>query len=563
MRKKITPYIYILLFLFSYQYFYSQNLTLTITSEESNNIEILNGINFQESHKNEKSLYNELDSITKKLHLIGFINSHIDSIIKKDSIFNAKFNLGKNFETIKISFDKNSIDQNYLKKIIPNLTEDSFTIKIYDVPKTLNAILNEFEKSGNSFTEIFLDNILKNKNEITAQLKIKNTASRNIDKIIVNGYNNFSKPYLKYYLNLKTGTVFNKSKLIIASEAIQSLTFINEIKPPEVLFTNDSTTIYLYINKVKSNKFDGLIGFSSDSESKLKFNGYLDLLLNNAFNKGEILSLNWKSNGQDRKHFNLEIETPYIFNTRITPKGTFNIFKQDSTFLNIKAEIDLSYILSPKSRITAKYLTEKSNDLNNENTNDNINEYRNHFFGLSFTYKKSDKLKPYQNKFYFSFNSLFGNRNLTNENTQEKQQKYELITSYLWSLNQKNDIFIQSTSQLLNSNNYYTNELFRIGGANSIRGFNEESIFSSSNSILNIEYRYNLAQLSYLYSITDFAILQNNIIKENNKLFGFGIGYVYNTKAGLIDISYAIGKTSDIPFNFDNSRFHIKLIQFF
>ena len=73
---------------------------------------------------------------------------------------------------------------------------------------------------------------------------------------------------------------------------------LHSIKFPEILFEQDSTTVYLYLQKTKTNKFDGLIGFNTNDQGKLKFNGYIDLYLNNLLNKGESLSINWKSNSE-------------------------------------------------------------------------------------------------------------------------------------------------------------------------------------------------------------------------------------------------------------------------
>ncbi|MCF6279541.1 MAG: hypothetical protein L3J14_04255 [Flavobacteriaceae bacterium] len=563
MKQYFTSYIYSFFFLVGIHDVYAQKNELKITPKDSINNLVLNSIPFNRFHQDEKSIYNESDSISKKLYEIGFINNYINQIKKKDSIYTAFYFLGENKKTITIYYDSNSVRINSIKSFSTDFSENYFKIDINNVSSVLNSLVNQLENNGNSFAEISLKNISIKENELFADLHINKTIRRKIDDISINGYSDFSKPFIKHNLNLKKGTVFNTDKLKFASEAIQALPFVSEIKPPEVLFTNDSTTVYLYLQKNKSNKFDGLIGFLSDENGKLNFNGYLDLLLNNVFNKGETLSVNWKSNGNDRKRFNLAVETPYIFNSPITPKASFNIYKQDSTFLNIRALVDVSYIINPQNSVSVKFQTEKSNDLINNNSQNNINEFSNLFYGISYTYKKPDPFKPFQNKFFFSINTLWGNRTLTANSKKSVQQKYELTVSYNWILNQRNSIFIENNSALFTSDELFTNEIYRIGGANSIRGFDEESIFTSSYSILNLEYQYHLASRSYIYSITDFAYIQNNIQNINTQLYSFGVGYTYNIKSGVINISYALGKTSELPFDFNNSKFHIKLVQFF
>ncbi|MDC9722237.1 MAG: ShlB/FhaC/HecB family hemolysin secretion/activation protein [Urechidicola sp.] len=563
MKSFFTPYIYTLFLLLIFQSAFTQEIELKIIEKESINNSIFNLIEYRHFHSSENSVYAEIDSVKSKLHRIGYLNARFETIQKQDSTYTSYLELGKNTKTIKIFFDSNNIDINTVKKHTSSLTDSSFTINMYDVSNLMNALILQFELDGKSFTEVALKNIRTLNDELIAELNINSTKSRTIDNIIIKAYEKFPQSFVKHRLNLKTGTVFNTEKLQDASKAIQAIAFVSEIKSPEVLFTNDSTSIYLYLQKIKANRFDGLIGFATDEEGKLKFNGYLDLLLNNILNKGESISIQWKSNGDDRKLFNLDFTAPYIFKTPITFGINFNLYKQDSTFLNIHTEINLAYTLNQFSEISGEFESENSNDLVSENTVNNIKGYKSTFFGASYNYRKPDENKPFQDKFYFDIKALWGNRTLTENTAKTNQQEYNLHASYLWSLNQKSNIFIQSKSGILISENLFSNELFRIGGANSIRGFDQESIFVSAYTILNLEYRYHLAQKSYMYSITDFAYVQNDIINENGQLFGFGLGYVFNTKNGAVDISYALGKRSDFPVDFQNSKFHIRLLQYF
>ena len=71
---------------------------------------------------------------------------------------------------------------------------------------------------------------------------------------------------------------------------------------------------------------------------------------------------------------------------------------------------------------------------------------------------------------------------------------------------------------------YLTNELFRFGGINSMRGFAENSIDASLLSVFNTEYRYLLNQQTYLHSIIDVGYFENEILRQKEKLYSFGLG---------------------------------------
>ena len=105
------------------------------------------------------------------------------------------------------------------------------------------------------------------------------------------------------------------------------------------------------------------------------------------------------------------------------------------------------------------------------------------------------------------------------------------------------------------------NELFRIGGANSIRGFNEQSFFTSNYTYFNIEYRYLTASKSYFYSITDYGRLK--ISSNYNDIVGLGAGYSFLTNNSRINFAIALGNNLLNEFQFRNPKIIINWKTFF
>ena len=119
---------------------------------------------------------------------------------------------------------------------------------------------------------------------------------------------------------------FNKSNLNKIYKDFNNFRFITQTRYPEILFTEDSTKVYVYVEKAKANKFDGYIGFANDDNNKLKFTGYLDLALTNILNTGEEFNLYWKSDDDKQVTFNAGIEIPYVFKSPLGIKANLNIF---------------------------------------------------------------------------------------------------------------------------------------------------------------------------------------------------------------------------------------------
>ena len=117
--------------------------------------------------------------------------------------------------------------------------------------------------------------------------------------------------------------------------------------------------------------------------------------------------------------------------------------------------------------------------------------------------------------------------------------------------------------------NTFQNELFRIGGLKTLRGFDEESIFASAYSIFTLEYRFILEQNSYLYIFGDQAYYESNINTINQPLlihdhpYGFGAGISFETKAGIFSISYALGHQFENPFQLKSGKIHFGIVNYF
>ena len=535
LNKKTTPYIYILLALLSYTGTFAQAFSLKLTSLNKTEANILNKINYQKKHKDTILLNLEINILSEHLKNLGYFTNSIDSIKNKDKEYVAFFNLGNKIDNAIIRTSKES--EIYLEKF--NTTENTFSIPIEKLQTTLLKISTNLDSEGKSFSKVKLKNVTIKNKTLFADLVINPSKKRTINKVIIKGYDNFPKSYLKNYFNIKPTDIFNQEKILEISDASKNLDFIKEIKSPEILFTKDSTLLYMYLKKHKNNSFDGIIGFASKENGELLFNGNLEIQLNNILNTGEKFGLFWNSIGEEKQELKLTTTIPYIFNSRFSPELTFSIYKQDSTFLNSKFDSRIGYHINSKIKLALTYNSEKSENLK-ENLSNNIETYSNYFLGVQLKYSIPKNDFFLDNKFHLDINPSFGNRETTNETT--NQLKLEASISYLWDLNLRSSIFIKNKTGYLNSDSYINNELFRIGGANSIRGFNEQSIFTNKYTFVNLEYRYLTSEKSYLYTITDLGRIDLN--SKNENLIGLGFGYLFNTNNSQINMSLSTGKTN-------------------
>ena len=112
-------------------------------------------------------------------------------------------------------------------------------------------------------------------------------------------------------------------------------------------------------------------------------------------------------------------------------------------------------------------------------------------------------------------------------------------TLSILKVSKKLSFFIKNASTLTSNETNLDNELFRLGGMNSLRGFQENSILSNSYTFINSELRLHLKNNTSLFSIHDIGMFR--IHKRNETLSAIGLGYRFKKRNSKFSLEYIIG----------------------
>ena len=541
---------------------YAQEIILKVEATTEKDTEILNFVESLTTFKDFESLKKEVFRIQKQIYNKGYIGVKFLSLVDNGSDYTAKFDLGPMYKSILIfghSEIFESLGFNSQKDI--KSKEKYVEVLIPSLEKTLEQISESLSLSGYSFATVRLKNInSKNNYQITADIVIEKGYKRSLQEVKILGYKKFPKGFIKHFLKIKTQETFDIESIRSKMTLLDELSFVEQKRSAEVLFLKDTTSVYLYLKKLKSNRFDGFLGFgSNETTNEIEFDGYLNLNLVNNLNFGESLNLNYKSDEIDQKTINVSFLMPYLFSTPLGSTINLNIFKKDSTFTTAQQSIDLHYNLNQNNRLGIGIQAEQSNVVN-DTLNSLVEDYKSEFYEIHYNYKKRqklDELNPIKTQLDISL--AFGSRK---SNNTIKQHKISLKGSKIFNLNSKSSIFLKLHIEELQSDKYIINELLRFGGITSIRGFQENSLFAKRMGIICTEYRYRLSSELFVNSVIDSGSFEN-INNEYNQIYGFGFGFGLLTKSGILRMTYANGKTKNSKFDFSNSKLHLSFTNIF
>ena len=539
-------------------YIYSQQFYLKIEGSSSFENKIIDSIGYTKKHIEIKNILETQKKFNENLLKIGYLENELLQTKKNnDSSFTFRYRLGNLTRNIEIKTDSLS---NEVKEILSITTSEIMLLS--NTENYINEKLNVLEKKGFAQSKIQLKNFTKTNNLLQADLVIELNKIRKINQLVFQGYSQFPEGIKKVFLRKYNAKPFNKDAIKKIHSDFNALPFVSQIKYPEVLLTTDSTKVYLYLEKRKNNTFDGFLGFGNKEDTqKLQFNGYVDLNLYNNLNSGERFNLYWKNDGNKQSTFNVNLDLAYIFKSPMALKSNLKIFKQDTIFQNSSFDFDLGYMIHYNTKVFIGYKDNVSEAIQKISSS-TIKDLKSTFITSVFEHKKvslDDSLFPDK----FTFFTKFGMGNRTTSAVKTNQFFAQIQLQKLLELNRKNVIHIKTDTYFLQSNDYFTNELYRFGGIQSIRGFNENSLQGNVFTGLFAEYRYIASPNLYFYSITDFGYYQDKANNTKDQLYGLGFGFGLLSNGGLFNLVYANGNTGNQTIKLSNSIVQISFKTYF
>lgn len=539
----------------------AQNLHLEISSEQVLRASFLDSLDHQNSFENYLGLQSEVDSLLHKFQKIGYVDATLHQLNKSnDSTYHANYHLGNQWKEMVLLFKQEDFYESELSPFPYKKTDTSLTVPMELLEATLFQLSDNKANSGTPFASIQLVTINKiNARQLSAHIQFEAGTQRTIDGYVIKGYEKFPETFLKYYAGVKKGKVFNKKKLIAQNDLLNNLGFVNTLKPPEALFKQDSTLIYFYLDKTNNNSFDGILGFATNEETqKLEFNGFLSLELNNNLNYGEQLKIHYKSDGREQQNFDVYTKMPYLFKTPFGLSLELKIFKRDSTFSTTEQQARIHYQASPRTSFYVGYKRyESSNLLDEPIAGSSVEDFDSKFLLVGAQYSRPQKSPLFPIKTQINLESEFGSRK--RPDNKEAQIRLSARLSHSFNLNENNSIYIGNETGYFQSDDYLTNELYRFGGVNNLRGFNENSIDASLYSVVNTEYRYMFNRSIYVNSIFDLAYFENEIFNTQEELYSVGFGFGMSTRSGILRLALANGFSKEQNLNWSNVKIHFIL----
>jgi outer membrane translocation and assembly module TamA len=571
-KVSIVVPVFLLLVLFNVDAIAQQTYSLTI-----NGLPNKRKTAYKKIFIDSSEVIKQVDSVVLEIKLNGYFNASITDFKWNNKSLEVNLISGTPYKLYHISNGNiNPSAINFHKSI------NKQTWNVGEIKSLYNQVLNWYENNGHPFAQVWLDSFSFDKENVTAKLFCKPNTKIYIDSVSIIGNARLSNKYLYASLDIKPNDIYQENKIALIDKRLQSLNIISLQRSSEIAFAADKATINLFINQKNANQFDGIIGFLPSADGKkLQLTGDFKLKLQNALKRGELIDLTYRGLPNQSQQLLTQISYPYLFLSKIGLDLDFQLFRKDTTFLNLNTKLGVSFAFTPERSVHFFVESYKGNLIssNKSNVTSSLPPFVNiasTYYGIGGSLEKVDNSLLPKKGYRLNFSASVGERKINKDkgfdpadfpqiNSKNTQYKLNADLNYYKKITQKLGLYLRNQAALISGNNIFENEAYRIGGFKILRGFNEQSILVSSYTVQTLEARYFIERNSFLFGFYDQGWIKQSFVtgQKNDIPASFGAGINFETKLGIMSLSYALGKQQNNPLNLQKGNIHFGLVSYF
>lgn len=518
--------------------------------------------------------------LIEKMEDAGYWGTHIDTLAFSDSAIKLFIKVPTRVKWIGLNVDTSTAE--LLRDMGVKAKPGIATKSVADFSSFRRKCIAALENHGYPFSTFKLEGLINNRNEIEANVVLQKNHLIRYDSLVIKGDARISPLFLGNYLNIETNDTYNEKNIKRIERRLNQLGYLSQVKAPDIVFTKTKAKPLLYINTRRNNQMDGLVGFLPDDVTgKILFTGQAHLKLQNSFSYGELLDINWRKLQARTQDLKVLFNAHHIYTTSLGIESSLKVYNRDTVFQDVTPMLGLQYFFSGLNYIRL-FVNYRSSSLNSTRGYENISylpdyaDVTSTLYGLGIKIDELDYPLNPSRGIRVSANIAAGYKMIQQnprinpeayKNIELKTAQYttDVCIDYFIPLYKKHVLYLSNDFFSTQASRITGNELYRIGGLNTLRGFDDESINASSYNVGTMEYRFLFERNSFLYVFSDACWYENNSVNTYLKdtPYSFGAGVCFETKAGIFNINYALGKQFNNPILIRSAKIHFGFSSYF
>lgn len=450
----------------------------------------------------------------------------------------------------------------------------------------INNLVAKYEEIGYPLVSIVVADIsiADEENFIEVNLEIEEGLKIRLDKIQIEGNTETASEVIIRETRIQQGEIYSQSKIQKIPQRLNRMQLFSSIAEPQLFLVQDSNSVadtlmssikkashkttqpvsaglLIKVTEANTNSFDGVVGYLPGSVSeKGYFTGLVDVSMRNLFGTARKLNVKWLKDERHSQEIGIRYTEPWFLEYPVNLAGTFYQRQQDTVyvrrFIELKSELMISDLFS------VGVLFNQENIIPSSATRF-VNSSGTTSFGFDVHYDSRDNIYNPTSGINYKSDYRYGRKKLYTLNSVQNIERIGIDVEWFQETFKQQVVVVGLHGKELRAGTIEVSDLFRFGGANTLRGYRENQFLGSRIVWSNLEYRFLAGKKSFFSVFFDAGYYSRkdrdlNIITENVK-YGYGVGMRVETALGIIGVSLALGKGD----TFNQAKIHFGLINEF
>lgn len=351
--------------------------------------------------------------------------------------------------------------------------------------------------------------------------------------------------------------------------ALRDHPFFQSVGAPELSVGADGGAVLrVPVEEAAPGAFDLVLGYLPPSGAgrggQLVGSGHL--LLEHLFGGGRRVDLSLDRRPGQASIVDLSVSDPYLFGLPFRVTATFRGEQRDSTYgerrYGLSAGYHVSRAFDLSGRLSREVVRPGQDGTRLRDGRQRIPRAQTFFYGVGVRYESVDRpeaprrglridVHVDQGRKDRSLRRVGPDGDTTRASRTLRQERFRGTVRAFLPLFDRQGVVVGGDGAVLRSRSYDRSDLFRVGGAASLRGYDEDQFLGNVTLRGLLEYRVQLDRRSYVYAFGDLGYVERPALRGVPALQswrpGYGLGLQVDTAIGLIRATYALNPAVATP----------------
>ncbi|MFB6247542.1 MAG: outer membrane protein assembly factor [Salinibacter sp.] len=351
--------------------------------------------------------------------------------------------------------------------------------------------------------------------------------------------------------------------------ALRDHPFFQSVGTPELSVGADGGAVLrVPVEETAPGAFDLVLGYLPPSGpgrgGTLVGSGHL--LLEHLFGGGRRIDLSLNRRPGQASVVDLSVSDPYLLGLPFRVTGTFRGEQRDSTYGERRYGLSAGYHVSRSfelsGRLSREVVTPGQAGARLRDGRQRIPRAQTLFYGVGVRYESVDRrenprrglridVRVDQGRKERSLRRVGAAGDTTRSSETLRQERFRGTVRAFLPLFDRQVVVVGGDGAVLRSRSYDRSDLFRFGGATSLRGYDEDQFLGHVTLRGLLEYRVQLGRRSYAYAFGDLGYVERPALRgapaTQSWRPGYGLGLQVDTAIGLIRTTYALNPEVATP----------------